>query len=49
MLLNSHIRHMTIENGTAIYYGDEKFDEERIVWDCKVEANIFFSKGVRIF
>lgn len=49
VLLNSHIRHMTIENGTAIYYGDEKFDEVRIVWDCKVEANIFFSKGVRIF
>lgn len=44
-----NFRHVNIKNGIAAYVGDEKFDEQKIVNECFVEENKFFSNGIRIF
>lgn len=49
MLAVVNVRHVNIKNGIATYVGDEKFDEQRIVNDCSIDENRFFSNGIRIF
>lgn len=49
VLVSSETRHIEVKNGIAIYYGNNKFDEEQIVNDSSINENTFFINGIKIF
>lgn len=48
-MVSSETRYIEVKNGIAIYYGNNKFDEEQIVNDSSINENTFFSNGIKIF
>ena len=49
VMVYTDTRHIRIHNGIAAFYGDNKFDEEKIVRDCSIQESVFFNDGISIF